>query len=488
MMITKFAPLFLLSTLLSIGIASAQSESVNVLRQPATLGQGFEYNDYLYYTPRSDTTATAAPIVSAPSLPATYTLSEEPRPLGRELKIELDAIELDGIGDVDLCGEFEDCGGDDCGTDSPWRIPQPSLLSQRDIAVGGWIQQGVTLNAWNPPSRFNGPLLTNDRHGEYQLNQTWLYLERPADTGGCGFAVGGRIDMFYGSDYRTTASTGLEDQINGDNQENGLALPQAYLEVAYNDLSVKLGHMTGILGYEVVPSVGNFFYSHNFGLYYSQPIVVTGAMAKYRLNRRWTLQGGIHRGNNTWEDNNTDFDFMGGATWTSCNELTSLAFALSSGAQDAAGQLNRTVYSMVLKHQLTDPLLFVLTHDYGTQDGAAAGRSAQWYGFGQYMIYTFNPCWSAGLRAEWWRDDDGANIAGLGNLPGIRGWAGGPGFAGDFTEVTAGINWRPHPNIIVRPELRWDWYNGAQAAGQWPFDDGGHDHQFTLATDLIVTF
>ena len=86
------------------------------------------------------------------------------------------------------------------------------------------------------------------------MNQLWLYLDRPAKTDGCGFAWGGHVDMIYGTDWRFGINTGLEDHINGfDYQTYGLVIPQAYLEFAFNNLSVKLGHFAGILDYEAVP-------------------------------------------------------------------------------------------------------------------------------------------------------------------------------------------------------------------------------------------
>ena len=55
--------------------------------------------------------------------------------------------------------------------------------------------------------------------------------------------------------------------------------------------------------------------------------------------------------------------------------------------------------------------------------------------------------------------------------------------------MTLGLNWRPHPNLVVRPEVRYDWYDGtANVFGKLPYDDGLHSAQFTVATDMIVTF
>ncbi len=102
---------------------------------------------------------------------------------------------------------------------------------------------------------------------------------------------------------------------------------------------------------------------------------------------------------------------------------------------------------------------------------------------------------------EWFSDDDGTRVGGVGRPSELglgRGWSEGPavdqnliGWAGDFYELTLGLNWRPHQNIIVRPECRWDWYSGpANGRSRFPFDSFSNTriNQFTFGTDLIVTF
>jgi len=81
-------------------------------------------------------------------------------------------------------------------------------------------------------------------------------------------------------------------------------------------------------------------------------------------------------------------------------------------------------------------------------------------------------------------------VLGVGNWIGSeRGWTGGPGFDGTFQEISLGLNWRPHANLVLRPETRWDWYTGTtDVRGRRPFDAGGRNDQFTFAVDLIATF
>jgi hypothetical protein len=330
------------------------------------------------------------------------------------------------------------------------------------------------------------------------MNQLWLYFQRPVDTGGCGFDVGGRVDMLYGSDWRVAYfhGFGLEgdlggSKLNGD-QLYGLAFPQFYAEFGLNDLSVKLGRMTGILGYEIIPPMGNFFYSHSYALCYGEPILITGMMGNYKVSDQVNVLAGFHQGIHRFEDNNGRLNFQGGVMWSSQDQRLSLAYALDIGRNDFIFPLeDEYVHSLVMKLQITPKLLYVLQNDLGWAEGAGANPNANWYGVNQYLMYTLNEKWSAGMRGELFQDTDGTRVMGLGNL-GVRGWSppsGLPGYAGNFTELSLGLNWKPKANISFRPEVRWDWYNGSRnTANMLPFDAGNSDSQFTLASDFIVTF
>ena len=90
----------------------------------------------------------------------------------------------------------------------------------------------------------------NDRDSEYQMNQFWMTLERPVNTGGNGFDFGGRIDAAYGTDWRWNLNNGLENHINAfDGQTYGMMLPQAYAAMGYNELTVKFGTFEAIMDY-----------------------------------------------------------------------------------------------------------------------------------------------------------------------------------------------------------------------------------------------
>jgi hypothetical protein len=404
----------------------------------------------------------------------------------------------------DECVEFGTAACDDLsGCEDPCCAEKKCNVF--GFTLGSWLDQGITFNQIGSRDRFNGPLAFNDRENEYQMNQFYLFAERKADNGGEGFAWGGRVDLLYGTDWRFVQSNGLETDWNSE-RFYGAALPQLYADFAWNDFSVRLGHYYTILGYETAMAPDNFFYSHSYAYMYGEPVTHTGALVTYKLTDRLKLIGGIERGWNNWIDNNKQGEFLGGATLNSADERTSLAFALSSGTWDDAGLYNRTMYSLVFSHTFCSGVKYVIAHDLGVDNEAGLRQQivtaptfrshrsdGRWYAIDQYLTYDISPCWSMGLRFEWFRDADGTRVGGIGSP---HGWELGPnipgnqiGWLGDFYELTAGVHWTPRKNITFRPEIRWDWYNGpGDGQGRLPYTTGTRRDQFTLGADLIVKF
>ena len=62
--------------------------------------------------------------------------------------------------------------------------------------------------------------------------------------------------------------------------------------------------------------------------------------------------------------------------------------------------------------------------------------------------------------------------------------------------MTMGPRWSPMPNVIIRPNLRLDWYSGPNgnvtgANGVTylkPYDNGTRSNQGVLMTDIILVF
>ncbi len=453
------------------------------IRQPAPVEQTrFNYDSY--YAAEEGATQEQAPAAPAPAADPAYDSNHSSCPSNG----------CNG-GCNGCCNGCDSACEDECG---PWKLFDFGECSP--WIISGFVDQGFTWNPDSPTDRFNAPLVFNDRANEYQLNQVYLYAERTTNTDYNWFDVGGRVDLLYGTDWRFTPAAGLEVNQDGTDRWNvgqrfyGLAMPQLYAEFAVSDVKFKVGRWYTIAGYEVVPATGNFFYSHAMTHQYFEPFTHTGILGSWAMSDAVTFYGGIDRGWDQWENNNAGDNpsFIGGVTLT--GDIFTLAWAFTAGNEAALGSVpttqSRYYNSWVLTTNVTENFKWVLEHDYGFQDDAVSDgnggvQDAEWYSVTNYFFYTINCKWAAGLRAEWSRDDDGFRVATLGPP---KGPGRGPGFAGNFYEVTCGLHYQANANILFRPEVRWDWYDGEDGVGGRPFDDGTDSSLFTMGVDAIVTY
>ena len=404
--------------------------------------------------------------------------------------------------------------------EGPTRYLELEALTSRGINTYGWINAGIGANNWGSP--FNGPITFNDRNWQGQMNQLYLVNERLLDVDN-GRWLGGRVDLLYGTDYIYTTARGLDGNLL--NQPNaagvvgapswasskdyGLAMPQLYGEVGAGNHAVKFGHFYTIIGYEVVPAIGNFFYTHAYTMQYGEPFTHTGILDTWTVNDQLVVYGGITNGWDNFSDPinilgianpaypgaNSNAGFLGGVSFKNSDQTQSLTTTVASGnepgsfvsATGPANIGNRSIVSTVYVNQLSDKLTYVFQNDNGWQFnanpvsqniGQAAGL-AQWYGINQYMFYTLSDTLVAGMRLEWFRDNNGYRVLNpIRNA--IFGGPVGSGYAGNFWQATWGLNWKPNRNWIIRPELRYDWYSPDNMAGPLPFGKitGGSGDQY----------
>ncbi|MGD9721585.1 MAG: outer membrane beta-barrel protein [Pirellulales bacterium] len=417
--------------------------------------------------------------------------------------------------------EEEESFGNGCGTllnpycclGDQWKIFDSECLECRGINVTGWLAMNpFTWNTTNPADRFNGPVTFTDRSNDFQLNQLYLFAEKATDTGGCGWDWGYRADFMGGTDYRFTTAAGLEThgyyQFPKVSTQRfyGYAFPQFYLEAAYNDLKVKVGHFYAPVGYEVVTATGNFFPNLPYTFQYGEPFTFTGVLATYTAGENLTLIGGVTHG---WDNfDNSANPHAGGivgftetfedgaafaATFTFGVEPNSFN-ALLQGVTFSERYLQTLVYSRPLA-SISDRLTYVAQSDFGYQNDVfgAGTTDAYWYGLNQYLFYKVSDCMSYGIRAEWFRDEDGARVGGfLGTTPdgSTRGLSTSRfGYPGSFYEVTLGANYKYSANTTFRPYVRFDWFSGTSpAANLRPFDGGNGNSQTLLGFDVIMLY
>ena len=382
------------------------------------------------------------------------------------------------------------CGGlCEAVSDPVWRLfPQDGR-----VRVSGFLNGGYVYNSSNPDSKFNGPYNSIDRSAEPMFNQGYAAIESRLPTDG-SWGVGGRIDLLFGYDHFRAQSRGLEIDRDGGERWNGqyygLAIPQAYLETGDDATNFKLGHFYSTVGYETLPAANNFFYSRAYSFQFGQPITQWGGVLTSQLTKNVQVHAGLANSWDTLVGRENDLNLIAGIKYTPDSHSWWTSFALVSGENGnnpaglpgiANAPGNRTRYSFLLGVTPGGPCgrwEYVFHHYYGWQEnGTAQGNFARWYGIDQYLYYRVSDRWKAGVRAEWFRDEDGTRV-GLNRASNPN----NPPLPGNYFSLTGGVNYAPTANFTVRPEVRWDFTSDTARPA---FNDGRKNNQLLLGCDLI---
>jgi hypothetical protein len=451
MKITKLA--------LSAAIAAACLGGSAIAQAPAQPSS----NDYGYYDsePAPVMTGAQARAEYSSVIPAACACGDSP----------VSSCDLGGC-DSGGCDGLGGAGGDD-----PWKLFQNPILG---FDIGGWTQVGYHT--------YNNTLF--NQHGDnVNLHQAWLYAERIAD-GSDGLGFGGRIDYVYGVDAQDTQAFGMTNNSWDNGWDNGIygnALPQVYGEAAYGDLSVKFGHFFTLIGYEVVAAPGNFFFSHSYTMYNSEPFTHTGVLAQYNAGDNLTLYGGWVSGWDSGFENNGS-SFLGGSSVQLTDKINYTSQYVigrfGAGPNNEVGFMS----SQIATVSLTDAITYVLWMDYLDSDNStprAVERES--FDINQYLLVSLNDYLTWGTRFEWYNLET--------NEPGgastrIYEDAGAVGInRSDIYVLTTGVNIRAGSNLLFRPEVRWDWSPDplSRPDGGAPLLEIGSG-QTTFGTDMIFTF
>ncbi len=411
-------------------------------------------------------------------------------------------IPCDGLFLQDFCAPYcaPSCGG---------------ILGPGRLFVDGYIAQGFNVNSNS--NSYNEPMAVNDKEG-YQLNQLYLSVGREVCRGN-QWALGGRLDIMYGTDYYYMTSTGLETtpqnnpHWNGEDPSTteyragrkmyGMAIPQAYLEAfvpVFHGVDVKVGHFHSVMGFEANQANQNFFYSRSNTSVYGMPTTMTGVMSDWRITENWSIIAGAVNEWNAFDTPEDNFSFVLGATYENLCGNFALSAVVMSGQQSAPSfqgydyydeGVNTTIVDVFAKFRLTDRMAYVVEFNYGKSDGEVYDMATSetfngrnWYGFSNYLFYCVNDTLTLGARFEWFHDKENTILGG--------------GYHTTFAKMgvnyfswTFGANWDPMPWLTVRPEIRWDYCDmelDANGTTYYAYDRNTANYQFTVGCDAIIRF
>lgn len=351
-------------------------------------------------------------------------------------------------------------------SNEPWTL-NDALFRNDDppITIGGWTQNGYH-------NRSTG--LFDAHPDQFVSHQNYLYMERVAN-GSEGLDFGFRGDILYGADAQDTQAFGDPLAPDGGHWDNkwdhgfyGWALPQLYAEAAYGDFSVKVGHFYTIVGYEVVTAPGNFFNSHSYTMYNSEPFTHSGALATYTASDKVTVYGGWVAGWDTGFDAKADNDqshgsaFIGGTSLAITDTFT-LTYVMLVGDMGIRGEGYN--HSIVADWKITDKLNYIAQTDLVELNNPTFGFNHT-IGFDNFLLYSITDKLGIGGRAEWWKPN-GHSVY----------------------QITGGLNIIPVENLIIRPEVRYQWGDDQIIEGLAGFNgQPGVSDSAIFGIDAILTF
>jgi hypothetical protein len=338
--------------------------------------------------------------------------------------------------------------------------------------ITGWTDTTFT------GSTLSGSLLPigfNYRGNEWQVQQSWIRLEQSVDPKADHPTFGFTFDAFAGIDYRYTLARGLfNSQLTASNgQPNlyGADLPQFYVETHLpgiaQGLNVKVGRFTGLQGAEDIEATESPLASHSYSFLYT-PFTHTGLLTDLDLGEDWSIQNGIVLGSDVFINPAASPTYIGGIKYEPPDGSTILQFdvILGSGRFNRAQQFtNLQLFDLLFSHHLSTDLKWELELMYGYTTNVPGTGFADWFSVVNYGTLKLTETLSTVARVEFYNDFQGQRT----------------GFPGLYTTGTVGLNWKPCPALIFRPELRYD-----TCSTSAPFQ--GKHGLFTATFDVVLRY
>lgn len=303
------------------------------------------------------------------------------------------------------------------------------------------------------------------------------------------------VSAVYGEDAVFWKTKGMDDWSWDADREHRLAITQWYLDIylpVWEGASLLLGSwhspLAQEIGYPYVPP--NWFSSRTYA-FAAAPAKHVGGLAQFKLPLNPALghasaSFGVVTDWNAIDfgsgDTGPSFLFLG--AWRSPDMRTwvDLEIIYGNGEDDFGDTvvkdgilrssgggtqylalsstneyLDRALAFLNASHQWTPKLAVVFESVVGFQEGGdlsplpfAITQDSAFYGANLGFRYQLADRVHTALRGEWFRDEHAANV----------GWGGVGAAGGDVYALTANLAWEPTPHLLLRPEIKYDVYDG----------------------------
>ena len=350
------------------------------------------------------------------------------------------------------------------------------------IGISGFFDASYTWSSNHPGSGVNhnisGRYFDRD-HNKVVFNNFNLTLDKPEKDWGVGFHV---VADFGRTGELLREATLWSSKLH---QQPSAELREAFITFTIpvgEGLQFKGGKFVTPLGTEILPAPGayNDNISRSFAFNFGVPLTHTGGLFTYPFSKIVSASAGLVTGWDNPSDNNNSPSFLGGVNFTPVD-----AFALASniivGREWTAPGIGlpvhnggtRVTWSNVATIKPVDPLTLYLEYTLGHEENALTPvgiSDAWWHALAGILSYNWTDRFNTAVRAEYFRDNDGART-------GVRRL--------DLGEITLTAAYKFTAKLLGRAEVRQD------LAGKSVFargSTGADGAQTTLALQAIYGF
>jgi hypothetical protein len=376
----------------------------------------------------------------------------------------------------------------------------------------GWFDPGIEV-ATSQHSTY--PLTYNDAPNVPQLDQLIIRWEKQPDTVQTKhFDLGYRFSNMFGIDYRwTTAQCYFCHQLLTYNRLYGYDPVEMYGILYYpkfgQGTTVQIGRFISPPDIEAQLAPNNYLYTHSI-FFDFDAYTQTGVLFSTKLSDYWTIQYGVHCGNDMspWNPSAHCPTFEAMGRWVSPANKDSILFGVDAispnpnmrtyiGTANGInpngllyGHDNLQQYNATWTHAFSPQFHNLIEgywlYEYNTYQGGTINNGPVKFGGGggagaflpgrstatgavDYLEYKIAPKAFASFRLDYMNDQSG--------------WR--SGFPTSYGSVTIGITDKMSNVVMVRPEVR---YETAFRTGITPYDNGTKAAQTSFGMDVIVNF
>ena len=319
--------------------------------------------------------------------------------------------------------------------------PKPAGATLDDIknmlGLSIYLQGGYTYNFANPDSQENGLRVFDHKANSFTLDLAQVVFNKDAAVGGVGY----RLKLSAGETAKFIHATGLGTS------DDAFDLTEAYIDYIApmgKGLKFRLGKFATMHGAEVIEAKDNMNYSRGLLFNWAIPFTHTGLMIGYPFNDKVSANFYVVNG---WDNFNDEGNSktLGLSVNVAPSDQFSVVVNLMNGREEdlqTGIESNRFLSDTIITVKPVKNVTLVVNTDYAVQSHSAPdGSDAKWYGVAGYVKYDFSDLFSTAVRAEYFKDQDGARTL----------------KAQTAKEITLTPEFRVAKNLIVRPEYRHDW-------------------------------